>query len=45
MTPLDELQSAHKRERAWQNAGIATIITSTIIIAWSTVHLIATAAW
>ena len=34
-----------KRERAWQNAGIIAIIASVIIIAWSTVHLIATAAW
>lgn len=33
------------RERAWQNAGIITVIASVIIIAWSTVHMIATAAW
>lgn len=34
-----------KRERAWQNAGIVFIIASIAVIAWSTVHLIVTAAW
>lgn len=38
-------QAMTKRERAWQNAGIIAIFASVIIIAWSTVHLIATAAW
>lgn len=45
MREMKRLDDERRRERAWQNTGIIAIIASVIIISWSTVHLIATAAW